>query len=377
MGNSIQMVDLQGQYQRLKNEIDCAVNSVLESAHYINGTEVQNFSANLSQYLGVKYVIPVANGTDALQIALMALGIGPGDEVITPDFTFIATVEAVALLGATPVLIDVNPADFNIDTEQIERLITKQTKAIIPVHLFGQCSNMDAIMNIARKYNIFVIEDTAQATGAFYNGSQFQGMAGTVGDIGTTSFFPSKNLGCYGDGGAIFTNCDMLAKKLKMIANHGSTVKYYHETIGVNSRLDTLQAAILDVKLKHLDDFNLRRQRAAEFYDRAFQNHPKLKIPARNSKSTHIFHQYTLTVPEGENLKLQQELKEKGIPSMIYYPVPIHQQKAFNQKSEQISQFPVSEMLSKCVISLPMHTELTFEQQSKIVNEVIRYFETR
>jgi dTDP-4-amino-4,6-dideoxygalactose transaminase len=377
MENNIQMVDLQGQYQRLKNEIDRAINSVLQSAHYINGTEVQQFSSNLAQYLDVKHVIPVANGTDALQIALMALGIGPGDEVITPDFTFIATVEAVALLGATPVLVDVNPADFNIDTEQIERLITKRTKAIIPVHLFGQSSNMDALMDIARKHNIYVIEDTAQATGAFYRGQNCQGMAGTVGDMGTTSFFPSKNLGCYGDGGAVFTNNDMLAQKLKMIANHGSTVKYYHETIGVNSRLDTLQAAILDVKLKHLEDFNLRRQKAAGFYDGAFQNHPKVKIPARNNQSTHIFHQYTLTVPQGENLKLQQALKEKGIPSMIYYPVPIHQQKAFYQKSEQIGQFPVSEMLSKCVISLPMHTELTVEQQTKIVSEVIHYFEAQ
>jgi dTDP-4-amino-4,6-dideoxygalactose transaminase len=377
MINNIQMVDLQSQYQRIKSEIDSAIASVVQSANYINGSEVQQFSSNLSQYLGVKHVIPVANGTDAIQIALMALGIGPGDEVITPDFTFIATVEAVALLGATPVLVDVNQDDFNVDTNQLEQLINERTKAIIPVHLFGQCSNMDAIMDMAKKHNLFVIEDTAQSTGAHYRGTKFNGMAGTIGDLGTTSFFPSKNLGCFGDGGAVFTNNDELAAKVRMIANHGSTVKYYHETIGVNSRLDTIQAAILNVKLTYLDNFNQRRQNAAVIYDEAFKNHPQITIPIRNGFSSHIFHQYTLRIPEGTNSKLQSALKEKGIPSMIYYPVPIHQQAAFNQKTVQSGQFPVSSLLAKCVISLPMHTELNIEQQSFIIQEVIHFFENQ
>ncbi|HOG20055.1 MAG TPA: DegT/DnrJ/EryC1/StrS family aminotransferase [Salinivirgaceae bacterium] len=374
MVNNIQMVDLQGQYQRIKEEIDSAIATVVQSANYINGIDVKLFANNLANYLNVKHVIPVANGTDALQIALMSLGIGPGDEVITPNFTFIATVEAVALLGATPVLVDVNKDDFNIDTNKLESLITKKTKAILPVHLFGQCANMDAIMEIAKKHNLFVIEDTAQATGSEYKGNNYSGKAGTIGDFGCNSFFPSKNLGCFGDGGAIFTNNSDFASRAQMIANHGSKVKYYHELIGVNSRLDTIQAAVLNVKLKYLDEYNFQRQKSAEIYDKLFQNQEHIKIPHRNIFTTHIFHQYTILVPEGENVKLQTALKEKGIPSMIYYPVPIHQQKAFNQNNYDTYQFPVSNMLSKCVISLPMHTELTTEQQQFIANHVINYF---
>ncbi len=374
MDKNIQMVDLQKQYQRIKHEIDSAISTVVQSANYINGQEVKQFSENLAKYLNVKHVIAVANGTDALQIALMSLGIGPGDEVITPDFTFIATVEAVALLGATPVLVDVCKEDFNIDPEKIENLITPKTKAIIPVHMFGQCANMDSILQIANRHNLFVIEDTAQATGSDYLGNKHKGKAGTIGNFGCTSFFPSKNLGCFGDGGAVFTNDTNLATKAQMIANHGSKIKYYHELIGINSRLDTIQASVLNVKLKYLDEFNLRRQKSADIYDELFSEYDFLIIPHRNKNSTHIFHQYTLIVPEGENVKLQKSLKDKGVPSMIYYPIPIHRQKAFSQNNTNTYQFPVSNMLSNCVISLPMHTELTIEQQQYIAGHVINYF---
>ncbi|MDD2562966.1 MAG: DegT/DnrJ/EryC1/StrS family aminotransferase [Salinivirgaceae bacterium] len=370
---NIQMVDLQSQYLRLKNEIDSAITTVLSSAKYINGPEVNQFATNLAQYLKVAHVIPVANGTDALQIALMALGIGPGDEVITPDFTFIATVEAVALLGATPIMIDVKKDDFTLNETQLEALIASRTKAIIPVHLFGQCANMDAISLIAQKHNIAIVEDTAQALGSEFCGNK-QSKAGTVGDIGCTSFFPSKNLGCFGDGGALFTNNDLLAEKMRSIANHGSKIKYYHDTIGVNSRLDTVQAAVLDVKLKYLDDFNARRQKAATYYDNAFMNIENIVVPFRNRNSSHIFHQYTIRVLKGNNLELQKFLEKKGIPSMIYYPVPIHRQKAFGDHIVDSRNFPISNALSHEVISLPMHTELSEQQQEYIVRNVISYF---
>ena len=374
MKQEIQMVDLQTQYRRIKSEIDSAIYKVVESANYINGPEVSQFSENLSTYLNVKHVIPVANGTDALQIALMALNVGPGDEVITPDFTFIATVEAVALLGAKPVLIDVKSNDFTLDETLLEEMITPRTKAIIPVHLFGQCANMEKIVAIAKSKGIAIIEDAAQCLGSdcLLEGRFYK--AGTIGDIGCTSFFPSKNLGCFGDGGALFTNNDHLAESIRSIANHGSKIKYYHDNIGVNSRLDTIQAAVLNVKLNHLNDFNERRQKAATYYDQALSDINHLVIPYRNGYSKHIFHQYTLRVKNGQNLKLQQMLKENEIPSMIYYPVPIHKQKAFNQKSTTTGQYPISEILSTEVISLPMHTELTNEQQDHIIKNIITFF---
>ncbi|HON17660.1 MAG TPA: DegT/DnrJ/EryC1/StrS family aminotransferase [Salinivirgaceae bacterium] len=370
----IEMVDLRSQYARLKNELEPAILSVASNANYINGKEVKDFATALEQYLAVKHVIPVANGTDALQIALMALGIGPGDEVITPDFTFIATVEVVALLGATPVVVDVNMDDFNINTEQLVSAINHKTKAIVPVHLFGQCANLDTILEVAQKHNIPVVEDAAQALGATFKGKKFTGKAGTLGRIGCTSFFPSKNLGCFGDGGAIFTNDDEMAETIRSIANHGSKIKYYHERLGVNSRLDTLQASILNVKLRHLDDFNLRRQNAAMFYDNALAGIKQIEIPKRNPFSDHIFHQYTIKVPEGKNYELQQWLKEHNIPSMIYYPVPIHRQEAFRQKLKTIGQITVSDILAKKVISLPMHTELTEEQLSYICKTIEQFF---
>ncbi len=376
MNLPIQMVDLQTQYQRLKHELEPAILKACDQANYINGPEVKVFAENLASFLNVKHVIPVANGTDALQIALMALEIKPGDEIITPNFTFIATVEVIALLGATPVLVDVNPDDFNINVEQLAKAITRKTKAIIPVHLYGQCCNMDAILEIANQHNIPVIEDTAQALGATYYGQLYSGKAGTMGTIGCTSFFPSKNLGCFGDGGALFTNDDHLAETIRCIANHGSKVKYYHQRIGVNSRLDTLQAAILNVKLQHLTDFNQRRQQAAKFYDEAFATIKEIDIPARNSFSDHIFHQYTIKVPEGKNLQLQEHLKNHKIPSMIYYPLPIHRQEAFRQNIRCIGQLKISDMLTKSVISLPMHTELTQEQLSYITEKVIEFFRT-
>ena len=370
----INMVDLKGQYDKIKEEIDQAILKVVESTAFINGPEVKNFQQDLEKYLGVKHVIPCANGTDALQVSMMALGLKPGDEVIAPSFTFVATAEVIALLGLTPVLVDVDPHTFNIDPKAIEKAITPKTKAIVPVHLFGQCSDMDLIMDIANKHHLFVIEDNCQAIGADFissNGSRKK--AGTIGHIGCTSFFPSKNLGCYGDGGAIFTNDDQLAEKIRIVVNHGMTVRYYHDLIGVNSRLDSIQAAILKIKLKHLDEYAAARNKAASYYDSAFANNPKLKTPVRFNKSTHVFHQYTLVTNGFDRNKLPEFLQEKGIPSMIYYPVPMHLQKAYLDPRYKDGDFPVTEKLSKSVVSLPMHTELDEEQLKHITTSVLEF----
>lgn len=370
----IQMVDLKSQYQKIQKEIDEAVIDVIRSTQYINGPEVKNFQSELENYLGVKNVIPCANGTDALQVAMMGLGLKPGDEVITSSFTFVATVEVIALLGLTPVLVDVLPDTFNIDPAALEKAITPKTKAIVPVHLFGQCADMEAISDIAKKHNLYIIEDNAQAIGADYifkNGERKK--AGTIGDVGATSFFPSKNLGCYGDGGAIFTNNDELAKELRVVVNHGMQVRYYHDSVGVNSRLDSVQAAILRIKLKHLDDYAAARQKAADFYDNAFANNPKLVTPKRSKFSTHVFHQYTLITKNIDRNKLQEYLMSKDIPAMIYYPVPLHMQKAYMDPRYKEGDFPVTEMLSKSVISLPMHTELDEEQLKYITSSVLEF----
>jgi len=369
----IQMVDLQSQYFKIKNEVDNAVLNVFESAAFINGPEVQSFQAELEEYLGVKNVIPCANGTDALQIALMALDLQEGDEVITADFTFAATVEVIHLLKLKAVLVDVDYNNFTIDIEQLKKAITPKTKAIMPVHLFGQCANMEAILKIAKEHNLFVIEDNAQAIGAdfiFSDGTQKK--AGTIGTIGTTSFFPSKNLGCYGDGGAIFTNDDALAHKMRGIVNHGMYKRYYHDEVGVNSRLDSVQAAILRRKLPHLDAYNEARRKAANFYDEAFAGHPHLLIPKREENSTHVFHQYTLRVLNGKRNKLQEFLASKEIPAMIYYPVALRKQKAYFQASND-ADFKNTDKLLAQVISLPMHTELDEEQLKYITESVLEF----
>lgn len=369
----IQMVDLQSQYFKIKNEVDNAVLNVFESAAFINGPEVQSFRAELEEYLGVKNVIPCANGTDALQIALMALDLQEGDEVITADFTFAATVEVIHLLKLKAVLVDVDYNNFTIDIEQLKKAITPKTKAIMPVHLFGQCANMEAILKIAKEHNLFVIEDNAQAIGAdfiFSDGTQKK--AGTIGTIGTTSFFPSKNLGCYGDGGAIFTNDDALAYKIRGIVNHGMYKRYYHDEVGVNSRLDSVQAAILRRKLPHLDAYNEARRKAANFYDEAFAGHPHLLIPKREENSTHVFHQYTLRVLNGKRNELQEFLASKEIPAMIYYPVALRKQKAYFQASND-ADFKNTDKLLDQVISLPMHTELDEEQLKYITESVLEF----
>lgn len=371
---NIQMCDLKGQYLKIKDEIDAAIHEVIDSTAFIKGKEVSLFQDELASYLGVKHVIGCANGTDALQVALMALDLKPGDEVITPDFTFIATVEVVALLGLTPILVDVDPSTFTIDIKRLEEAITPKTKAIIPVHLFGQCANMDEVMRVAQKHNLYVIEDTAQALGAdYYHSDGRVAKAGTIGTIGTTSFFPSKNLGCYGDGGALFTNDDALAAEIRSIANHGMKVRYHHDRIGVNSRLDTIQAAILRVKLKYLDSFNKARIEAANAYDAMLKPCSKVITPARAKWSNHIFHQYTLKLTGVDRDKLQKELAAKGIPTMVYYPIPLHMQKAFDPYREFNlgRSFQVSETLSNSVISLPMHTELTDDVIKYIVDNLM------
>jgi dTDP-4-amino-4,6-dideoxygalactose transaminase len=335
---------------------------------------VKNFAANLEKYLDVKHVVPCANGTDALQVSMMALGLQPGDEVITVSFTFVATVEVIALLQLTPVLVDVDPRTFTIDPEAVRRAITPKTKAIVPVHLFGQCADMDAIMEIAQEHNLFVIEDTCQAIGAdytFLDGSVKK--AGTMGDTASMSFFPSKNLGCYGDGGAIFTNNDELAQQLRVVVNHGMAKRYYHDYVGVNSRLDSMQAAILDVKLRHLDEYARARQDAAAFYNNAFGDHPKLEIPYVFERSTHVYHQYTLITHDVDRDALQQHLLDKKIPCAIYYPVPMHLQKAYPDSRYTEGHFPVTEQLSKSVISLPMHTELDEEQLNYITSNLLEF----
>ncbi len=370
------MVDLNGQYLKIKSETDNAIQSVIDHTEFINGRAVNDFQKNIEQYLSVKHAIPCANGTDALQIAMMSLSLQPGDEVITSNFTFIATVEVIALLGLKPVLADVDPDTFLITPQSIEKLITPRTKAIVPVHLFGQCCDMEEILNIARKYNLYVIEDAAQSLGTDYIFSDGRKQkAGTIGHIGCTSFFPSKNLGCFGDGGALFTNDDELAVMIRSIANHGMKVRYYHDHVGINSRLDTIQAAILDVKLKYLDTYNLARQKAAAFYDDAFENNSHIQIPKRVKNSSHIFHQYTLVLKNVDRNALKAYLQEKRIPAMIYYPVPMHLQEAYKNLGYKEGDFPVSEKLCKTVISLPMHTELDIRQLEYIslsINEFIK-----
>ncbi len=370
----IQMVDLVGQYQNIKPEVDAALQRVIDTAAFINGPEVKEFEKELAAYLGVKHVIGCANGTDALQIAMMALGLKPGDEVITCSFTFVATVEVVALLGITPVFADVLPGSFNIDPADIKRKVTPKTKAIVPVHLFGQTADMDAIMAIAKEHGLFVIEDNCQAIGGDYHSASGNKKSGTMGDIGTTSFFPSKNLGCYGDGGALFTNDDDIAKKLRRVCNHGSDVRYYHEVIGVNSRLDAMQAAILRIKLRHLDAYASARNKAAAHYDQAFAGMPHIITPVRSKDSTHVFHQYTLRVTGGHRDGLKKHLEANGVPAMIYYPVPCHLQNAFKSDRFAPGSLPVTEQLTHEVLSLPMSTELDNEQLAHITAMVKGYF---
>lgn len=375
---NIQMVDLKGQYEKIRTEVDQAINEVVRSSAFINGPEVKDFQTELEEYLGVKHVIPCANGTDALQIAMMALDLKEGDEVITTNFTFIATVEVIALLKLKPVLVDVDPDTYNIDTEQLREAITPNTKAIVPVHLFGQCANMNDILAIAEEHNIYIVEDTAQAISARYtlkDGSVKT--AGTMGHIGATSFFPSKNLGCYGDGGALYTNDDALADRARQICNHGMRVRYYHELIGVNSRLDSIQAAVLRIKLRKLDEYCEARIAAADYYDAAFAHVPQIKTPKRAEDSTHTFHQYTLRVPAEDRNHLQKHLMDQDIPAMIYYPVPLHEQEAFQAYKTGDLEYPVTVQLSKEVISLPMHTELTEDQLKTITQEVISYFKNK
>lgn len=371
----IKMVDLQTQYLNIKNDIDNAIKSVLDSSAFINGKHVQEFSSHLGEYLGVKHVIPCANGTDALQIALMSLDLKPSDEIICPDFTFISSAEVIGLLRLHPVLVDVDYNSFTSTLKNIESAITVKTKAIIPVHLFGQAAEMEAIMDLANKYNLYVIEDTAQALGSDYIFSDnTKKKLGTIGTIGCTSFFPSKNLGCYGDGGAVFTDNDDLYDRMKMIANHGCKKKYYHEIIGMNSRLDTLQAAVLDVKLKHLDEYIESRRKAAHYYTDNLQSIEDIITPCENTYSYHTYHQYTLKVLNGKRSELKEFLNSKNIPAMIYYPVPLHKQEAFRTIARTHSSLEISEKLSQEVLSLPMHTELDKEQQDYIICSIKEFF---
>lgn len=380
------MVDLQGQYEEIKDTVNDSIQQVLDTSAYINGPLVHEFQKDLENYLDVKHVIPCANGTDALQIAMMGLDLQPGDEVITADFTFAATVEVIALLKLTPVLVDVEPDTFNIDIEAIKKAITPKTKAIVPVHLFGHVANMEAILEIAAEHNLYVIEDNAQAIGANYtfkNGSQQK--AGTIGNVGTTSFFPSKNLGCYGDGGAIFTNDDELAHTIRGIVNHGMYTRYYHDVVGVNSRLDSIQAGVLKAKLPHLDTYCNKRRNAARFYTNALKDHPAIITPTTKSNKTasckqicdvcdcHVFHQYTLQITNGKRDELHKHLLEKDIPNAIYYPVALHAQKAYKDKRYNESDFPVTNQLVKDVISLPMHTELDDEQLKYITETILNF----
>jgi len=369
------MVDLMAQYERIKPSVDAAIQSVITKAQFINGPEVTHFQEELSEYLGVKHVIPCANGTDALQIAMMGLGLKPGDEVITPSFTYIATTEVIALLGLTPVFVEVDSETFCMDPTALEQAITSKTKAIVPVHLYGQSANMEEIMRIANAHNLYVIEDNAQAIGCDYYFSSGQvSKTGTMGHIGCTSFFPSKNLGCFGDGGAMMTNDDELASKLRMIANHGQSKRYYHDQVGCNSRLDSVQAAVLRIKLQHLDSYNEARQQLAAFYDQAFQAIPKVIVPSRKAYSTHVYHQYTLQVlPEVRN-RLHDYLAEREIPSMIYYPIPAHRQQMFSAFGCESLALPVTDYLTERVISLPMHTEMKNDQRDFIVSTVQSFF---
>jgi dTDP-4-amino-4,6-dideoxygalactose transaminase len=381
----IQMVDLKSQYEKIKPEIDAGIQEVINNTQFIKGPQIKVFEDGLAHSLGVKHVISCANGTDALQIAMMALDLKPGDEVILPVFTYVATAEVIALLGLIPIMVDVHADTFCIDTKLIEVKISSKTKAIVPVHLFGQCAYMDEIMRIAKKHNLFVIEDTAQAIGSEYQFNTVSNRtgieefintpttqkAGTIGHIGTTSFFPSKNLGCYGDGGALMTNDDELANKIRIICNHGQRVQYVHDVIGVNSRLDSIQAAILNAKLPHLHEYEVARQKAASWYDELLGNHPNIIVPKRSTNSTHVFHQYTLQIVGINRDRLRSLLAENGIPSMVYYPIELHKQKAFEVYNKSGENFPVSAQLCQTVLSLPMHTELSKETVSFIASQVI------
>ena len=370
----IQMIDLASQYLRIKDEIDSSINNVVQSGSYINGNYVDLFASQLAEYLSVKHVIPCANGTDALQISLMALDLQPGDEIITSNFSFIAAAEAIALLGLKPIFIDIHPQTFTIENLAIEKAITSKTKAIIPVHLFGQACNMQAIKDIATKYNLIIIEDVAQSFGGECFIDNENKKLGTIGDIGCTSFFPSKNLACFGDGGAIFTNNDALANKMKLISNHGATRKFIHETIGLNSRLDAIQAAILSVKLTYLDKWNKQRIAIANQYDSLLSACSQIILPVREKNSTHVFNQYTIILKEGLNIDLQKQLAKHNIPSSIYYPLPLNKQKVFENFDSYAKSFPVSESLSQKVLSLPMHTELECEQVEYIATTILNYF---
>lgn len=368
------MVDTKTQYHKIKNEVDAAVISVMESSQFIGGKVVNDFAANLAKYHGSRHCIPCANGTDALQIAMMALGLQPGDEVITPSFTYIATVEVAALLHIKPVFVEVDPATFCIDTQAVEKAITPKTKAIVPVHLYGHAAEMEAIMNIAQKHGLFVIEDNAQAIGNDYRFSDGAvKKTGSIGHIGCTSFYPSKNLGAFGDGGAIFTNDDALADKLRMIASHGQSKRYYHDVVGCNSRLDAVQAAILDIKLRYLDEYIAARRKAADYYDKAFAGNPKIKTPFRAANNHHVFHQYTLILEGVNRDALSAFLTEQQVPNMIYYPVPAHRQKMFDAFGGSSYHLPVTDWLTERVISLPIHTELDEEQQRFIVDKVLEF----
>ena len=371
----IQMVDLKGQYNKIKTEVDQAVISCISSSAFINGPAVKEFQANLESYLGVKHVIPCANGTDSLQIAMMALELKPGDEVICPAFTYVATAEVIGLLGLTPVMVDVDPNTFNLTANEVEKAITPKTKAIVPVHLYGQSCDMEAILALATKYNLYVIEDNAQAIGADYTFSDGRkAKTGTIGHIGSTSFFPSKNLGCYGDGGALMTNDDTLAQKMRMIANHGQEKKYYHKVLGCNSRLDTIQAAILNIKLRYLDEYSAARNKMAAYYDAAFSTINELEVPERQHNSTHVFHQYTLKVKNGTRNQLQSYLSDKGIPSMIYYPLPLYKQEAFQQFVSADFILDTTELLCDEVLSLPIHTEMNLDDINYICTSIQSFF---
>jgi len=370
----IQMVDLKQQYHKIKEEIDAAVLNVLENSSFINGPQVQSFSTALAQYNGVRHVVPCANGTDALQISMMALGLQPGDEVVTPSFTYIAAAEVIALLRLTPVFVDVDPKTFCIDTDALQKIITSKTKAIVPVHIYGQAANMEDILKIAKAHDLFVIEDNAQAMGGEYYFSD--GAIKRTGALGTcsgTSFFPSKNLGCYGDGGAIMTDNDTLAAKLRMVASHGQNKRYHHEVVGINSRLDTIQAAILEIKLRYLDSYIEARRKVADAYDAAFGGHPKVTIPFRAPYCKHVFHQYTLLLEGIDRAAFAEYLAQQGIPSKVYYPVPVHRQKMFASIGAEKASLPVTDWLTERIFSLPIHTEMDEEQIQHIIGCVLNY----
>ncbi len=375
IAQKIHMVDTKGQYLKIKDQVDAAVLEVIDSTWFVGGPVVKRFQDNLAKFLGVNYVIPCANGTDALQIALMTLGLKPGDEVIVPAFTYVATAEVIALLRLKPVMVDVDPDTFNVDPAVLESALTENTKAIVPVHLYGQCADMAPIMDFATKHNLYVIEDNAQAIGATYTFPDGRKQkAGTIGHIGCTSFYPSKNLGAYGDGGAMMCNDEKLAKELRMVANHGQSIRYYHDLVGCNSRLDAIQAAILDIKLKYLNDYSDARNAAANFYDKAFANNSNLQIPVRAKNSDHVFHQYTLRVKNGKRDELKKFLEASNIPSMIYYPVPLYKQKAYQEHWTTDKTLPATELLSEQVISLPIHTEMNEDILAHICETLNSFF---